>query len=75
MRRLLRYVLRALLVVLLLLDVYLFVWLVFPTDRFFEWSVANVLQIVLIVCLLLGAQVFILWLDIRIGGKTRSVTS
>ena len=45
MRRLLRYTLRPLLVVLLLLDVKLFVFLVFPTDRFWESNLANWLQI------------------------------
>jgi hypothetical protein len=70
--RLLRYMLRALLALLLLLDLKLFITLFFPMEdrqvaTAMEWSL-----IVLAIGLLLSLQAFIVWLDIRIGRKKRS---
>jgi hypothetical protein len=74
MARFLRYMLRALLVVLLLLDVKLFITLVFPIEdrqvpTAVEWPL-----VLLTIGLLLGVQTFIVWLDVRIGRKTRSIS-
>jgi len=72
MARLLRYMLRALLAVLLLLDLKLFTTLFFPMEdsqvpTAMEWPL-----VVLTIGLLLAVQSFLVWLDVRIARRIRS---
>ena len=64
--------LRALLAVLLLLDLKLFTTLFFPMEDSQVPTAMEQPLVVVTIGLLLGVQAFIVWLDVRIGRKTRS---
>jgi len=72
MAGLFRYMLRALLAVLLLLDVKLFITLFFPVEDSQVPTATEWPLVMFAIGLLLGVQAFIVWLDVRIGRKTRS---
>jgi len=69
MARFLRYMLRALLVVVLLVDLKSFKALFFPNEDRLAPTAMDWLLTVLTTVLLLGVPVFIVWLDIRIGRR------
>ncbi len=70
--RCIRYLLRLILAVLLLVDVKLFITLVTPPDdHFFKPTMTDWLLTGLTCLAFLCVQAFIVWLDIRIGQKRR----
>jgi hypothetical protein len=67
-----RYGLRGILIVLLLLDMKLFITLVIPPDdHFFRPTLTDWLWTGLACLAFLSLQVLIVWLDVRLGNRKR----